>query len=225
MFQYWHGVCAETEGKPIMIEESIRVAVVAENPLARAGLQTLLTQQADCSVVGQLDGEIERLLDQLAVVQPDVIVWDVDWETDLDALATVRQAEYPILALIPDENLAEQLWEQNIGGILSRTTSIDVVVQALKTLILNLIVIDPTFRLQISPPTTTPTTLATPLTEREAQVLGLLVKGQSNKGIAYALGISDHTVKFHVNAIMTKLGAQSRTEAAVRATQMGLVSL
>ncbi len=208
-----------------MIEAAIRVVVIAENPLARAGLQTLFSQHPDCEVTGQLDGFIENLLDQLAVLQPDVVVWDVDWESDLDALSSTRAADYPILALIPDENLAERLWQLNIGGILPRSTNIAVMVAALKTLLLNLLVIDPRYRSIISPQNAIPPTLATPLTERESQVLGLLVQGLSNKGIAYALGISDHTVKFHINAIMTKLGAQSRTEAAVRATQLGLVSL
>ncbi len=63
------------------------------------------------------------------------------------------------------------------------------------------------------------------LTPREEEVLHLLADGLSNKAIALQLGISDHTVKFHVNAILGKLGAQSRTEAVVRATRMGLLVL
>jgi DNA-binding NarL/FixJ family response regulator len=68
-----------------------------------------------------------------------------------------------------------------------------------------------------------PSPLIEELTPRELEVLQLLVRGLSNKAIGFQLDISEHTVKFHVNAIMTKLSAQSRTEAAVRATQMGLV--
>jgi DNA-binding NarL/FixJ family response regulator len=63
------------------------------------------------------------------------------------------------------------------------------------------------------------------LTPRELEVLDLLAEGLSNKAIAHRLGISDHTVKFHVNAVMGKLGAQSRTEAVVRATRLGLILL
>ena len=63
------------------------------------------------------------------------------------------------------------------------------------------------------------------LTPRELQVLQLLAEGLPNRGIAQALGISEHTVKYHVNAILGKLGAQSRTEAVVRATRLGLIVL
>jgi two-component system nitrate/nitrite response regulator NarL len=63
------------------------------------------------------------------------------------------------------------------------------------------------------------------LTPREAEVLQLLSQGLPNKGIAQRLGISDHTVKFHVNAILGKLGVQSRGEAIVQAVRLGLVTL
>ncbi len=63
------------------------------------------------------------------------------------------------------------------------------------------------------------------LTPRELEVLQLLAEGLANKAIAQRLGVSDHTIKFHVNAILGKLGAQSRTEAVVRATRLGLIVL
>ena len=63
------------------------------------------------------------------------------------------------------------------------------------------------------------------LTPRETEVIQLIAEGMTNKAIAQQLDISAHTVKFHVNAIMNKLAAQSRTEAVVRATRMGLISL
>ena len=64
-----------------------------------------------------------------------------------------------------------------------------------------------------------------PLTPREIEVLELLAEGLPNKGIAARLGISDQTVKFHVAAIMGKLGASNRTDAVRRAVRRGLVSL
>ncbi len=63
------------------------------------------------------------------------------------------------------------------------------------------------------------------LTPRELEVLGLIGDGLPNKTIAGRLDISEHTVKFHVNAILGKLGAQSRTEAVTLATRMGLITL
>ena len=67
--------------------------------------------------------------------------------------------------------------------------------------------------------------LVEPLSGRELDVLRHLAEGLSNKEIARALDISEHTVKFHVNAILGKLSAQSRTEAVVRATRAGLILL
>ena len=63
------------------------------------------------------------------------------------------------------------------------------------------------------------------LTPREHEVLGLVAEGLPNKSIADHLSISEHTVRFHVNSIMSKLGAQSRTEAVTRATRLGLLLL
>ena len=67
--------------------------------------------------------------------------------------------------------------------------------------------------------------LVEPLSARELEVLRRMAEGLANKQIARELEISEHTVKFHVNAVLGKLGAQSRTEAVVRATRAGLILL
>jgi len=82
----------------------------------------------------------------------------------------------------------------------------------------------------LSPPpgglrSTPPGALGEPLTPRELEVLGLIADGLSSKEIARRLGISEHTVKFHVNTIMSKLGARSRTEAVVVAARLGLIPI
>jgi len=64
-----------------------------------------------------------------------------------------------------------------------------------------------------------------PLTPREQEVLGLLCLGLTNRAIAGRLAISEHTAKFHVNAVIAKLGVGSRTEAVVKAAHLGLVVL
>ncbi|HEY1336462.1 MAG TPA: response regulator transcription factor [Bryobacteraceae bacterium] len=66
---------------------------------------------------------------------------------------------------------------------------------------------------------------ADPLTPRELEVLEMLAEGLSNKLIAYRLSISDHTAKFHVNSILAKLNAGTRTEAVVRAVRLGLIKI
>ena len=65
--------------------------------------------------------------------------------------------------------------------------------------------------------------LEEPLTHRELEVMQQLSEGHTNREIAATLGITDHTVKFHVNSILEKLGADSRTEAVVRAARLGII--
>ncbi len=63
------------------------------------------------------------------------------------------------------------------------------------------------------------------LTAREQEVLQLMAQGLANKQIALSLGISDHTVKFHLSSLYSKLGSSSRTEAVKRGIELGLISL
>jgi DNA-binding NarL/FixJ family response regulator len=77
----------------------------------------------------------------------------------------------------------------------------------------------------LTPPTGTDETPVDPLTPRELEVLQLVAEGLTNRAIAFQLGISEFTVKFHINAILTKLDAQSRTEASIKAARLGLILL
>lgn len=92
---------------------------------------------------------------------------------------------------------------------------------------LGLKVLGPDLSTSFIPPVSEPFVYPTPsdITPREPEVLSLLAEGLPNKGIASHLGISEHTVNFHVNAILGKLGAQSRTEAVTLATRRGLIVL
>ena len=101
-------------------------------------------------------------------------------------------------------------------------------VAALQAALHGVAVLDPEFVTAVLPPMplaaeTLPELVE--LTPREQEVLTLLAEGLTNKAIAHQLAISDHTVKFHVNAILGKLNAQSRTEAVVQATRLGLLLL
>jgi len=94
----------------------------------------------------------------------------------------------------------------------------------LRAVALGLIVLDEAFARSYAP-AEPPAELTEPLTPRELEVLQRLTQGLSNKQIAQRLGVSEHTVKFHVNAILGKLGVQSRSEAIVQAVRLGLVVL
>jgi DNA-binding NarL/FixJ family response regulator len=110
--------------------------------------------------------------------------------------------------------------------LLSRDITGEGLEAALVTVMEGLAAIDPAMTAPILPPgSIVSPNLAEPLTAREMDVLRLMADGLPNKAIAVKLEISEFTVKFHVNAILGKLGAQSRTEAAMTAARLGLIPL
>ena len=206
---------------------NLRILIVAGDPLARAGLAALLTDQTHLTVVGQVavDGD---LISHISAYLPDVLLWDLGWNPAalLDRLADFTELGPPVLVLVPDDGYTSQVWATGVRGLLLREASAAAVAAALSGLAQGLVVLDATLaNVAVQSPIATPTPLSEPLTPRETEVLRRMAEGLSNKLIARDLAISEHTVKFHVNAIMGKLGAQSRTEAVVRATRAGLILL
>jgi DNA-binding NarL/FixJ family response regulator len=206
----------------------LRLLIVAKDPLTRAGLAAVLSQQDSVSVVGQVAGN-NNLLDDIDIYQPELVLFDLGWETDagLAQLAELQQIDLPVVVLLSDETAVTEVWNAGVQGLLLRNSDAEKIGAALHAAQLWLTVIDPKLvpALRANLPTPDTAELPDPLTPRETEVLQLLAQGLPNKGIALRLQISEHTVKFHVNAIMGKLGAQSRTEAVVRATQLGLILL
>ena len=138
----------------------------------------------------------------------------------------------PVLAIVSaDEhdsliNLLQVLRVFPQFALLLRDSDPDSIVAALDALAAGLSVIDPRLTgLLGAPARIQQEAFINPLTARENEVLQLLARGLTNRAIALELGITQHTVKFHVNAIMSKLDVQSRTEAVVRATQIGMIVL
>lgn len=198
-----------------MVAGLLRILVVGDNPLARAGLVAMLDGQVGCDVVGQMDTTHP---DQFELFAPDVVVWDGGWDTALDT-------NYPIAALVSDEATAQLVWTSGARGILPLTIEAEALALALQTIAQGLLVIDSQFVDSLLPTLESTAELVEDLTPREREVVQLLAEGLSNKAMAVQLGISEHTIKFHVTAIMGKLNAQSRTEAAIRAARLGLISL
>jgi DNA-binding NarL/FixJ family response regulator len=210
-----------------------RVLIVADDPLTRTGLAAILAERPECTVVGQIAGDATAGVDlvaELDVYRPDVLVWDLGWDPTLglERLADLNDARFPVVTLLADETQAADAWTTAARGLLLRDASAENLVAALLAVAQGLVVLDPALAATMLPdesqqPGSLP--LTEELTPRETEVLQLLAEGLPNKTIAHRLDISEHTVKFHVNAIMGKLGAQSRTEAVVRATRLGLILL
>ena len=131
-----------------------------------------------------------------------------------------------MLALVPDEAAGELALAAGARGLLFRDAAPSPLLAALQAVARGLAVFEPALSpVRPTPRATTPTTTPEAPTPREREVLALRAEGLSNKAIADRLEISEHTAKFHVNAVLAKLGVQRRTEAVVRAARLGLVTL
>ncbi len=200
--------------------------VIAEDPLARAGVAALLADHAECDVVGA-SGE-EDLELGLEASHPDALVWDLGWDPApaLERLAHLGELALPIVVLLPDATSAREASDAGASGLLLRTVDGSTLVGALQAVVQGLMVLDPTLAPYLALARDVEReAVAQELSPRELEVLRLVAEGLPNKSVAQRLGISEHTVKFHVNAILGKLDAQSRTEAVMRAMRLGLIPL
>lgn len=207
--------------------KSLSLLLVSDDPLARAGLAYLLTEQLPYHITEQVNSQ--TWLDSSdfeGEVLPDAVVWDVGWEFP-PSISELELSDLPVLALVSDAELAAETWSAGIRAIVRRDVEPELLEAALQAVVRGLAVLEPIFVAQLSAVMMAggETGLQENLTPRELEVLKLLAEGKTNKAIAQQLEVSNHTIKFHVNALMGKLNAQSRTEAVVRATRLGLIAL
>jgi DNA-binding NarL/FixJ family response regulator len=203
----------------------VRVVIIADNPLARLGLAALLADQPGYSVVGQIAGEVGSLAD-LDFFKPDILIWDLDWDvrSTLERLADLKSSRPPIVALLADDSSAGEAWGAGVQAILRRDADGETLAAALRAVLQGLVVMDSGLAASVTARDRAFAPSDIELTAREREVLQLLAEGLPNKTIAQRLAVSEHTVKFHVNALMGKLSAQSRTEAVTRAARLGLIT-
>jgi two-component system, NarL family, nitrate/nitrite response regulator NarL len=211
------------------LDQPRRIAIVSAYPALRAGLRALLTGEG-LSVVGEADsldaflGEGEVGAVEAVVVDPSAADVAALLETGAD-LGGLRPLVLGPIAQ-PDRlgvAMAGRAW-----GYVPRDANAGLLAGAARAIAGGLVAIEPTLA---------PSLAAAPLrtgeedgsvddlTGREREVLSLVAAGLANKQIAQRLKISEHTVKFHVAAILAKLGAQSRTEAGYLAARRGLIAL
>lgn len=202
---------------------SPRLALVSEDPLARGALARALSDQAEGWTVVAAGTQVE--LESARGEPPDVVLWDTGLRLEEGAAPDLGA---PVLALVSDEAAGELALGAGAKGLLFRDVAPGMLGAALHAVARGLTVFEPGLsQVRAAPRSTAPSGAPGPdtLTPREREVLGLLAEGLSNKAIADRLDISEHTAKFHVNAVLAKLGVQRRTEAVVRAARMGLVTL
>jgi DNA-binding NarL/FixJ family response regulator len=202
--------------------EEVRVLVVSEDPLVRSGLASLLAGQAGIVVEGQTNPE--ELPVEAGLGGAEVAVWDAGTgSSSLERLGETASRDLTVLAVLADERQTAEALGAGARGVVLRDVGATRLAAAVRAVAEGLMVLDAVAAESVLRPRPVPPAAVEHLTPREQEVLQLLAQGLSNKLIAGRLGISDHTVKFHVNAILGKLGAQSRTEAIAQAARLGLV--
>jgi NarL family two-component system response regulator YdfI len=212
----------------------IRVLIVASSSISQSGLENLLRASTSLQVVRVLS-DFVQLSENLEELQPDVLIAEItgqDRTLPDEILKLSEEAPVAIILLVEDANTERDVeaFRNGVRAVLPRNMSPGGIVAAVEAVGAGLAVLLPegletlwrestASHRAIAPP------LVEALTPREIEVLGMMVEGWGNKEISTRLGISEHTVKFHVASIMGKLNASSRTEAVTSGIRHGLIML
>ncbi|SDS58743.1 DNA-binding response regulator, NarL/FixJ family, contains REC and HTH domains [Friedmanniella luteola] len=208
----------------------IRVLIVDDHAIVRGGLAALLGTAADLDVVGQAaDGEeAVRLVEEL---EPDVVLMDLSMP-GMDGVQATRAllGRRPAVHVLVLTSMSEQRWilealEAGAEGYLLKHSEPEAILAAVREVVAGGSPLDPkAARVLLTQRHQAPVTgtSVSPLTDREEEVLAMVVDGLPNKLVARRLGISERTVKAHLTSIFQRLGVTDRTQAALWAQRRGL---
>jgi DNA-binding NarL/FixJ family response regulator len=209
----------------------IRILIADDHPIVREGLTAVLETQPDFAIVGAAASGTAAV-ERAAELRPDVILLDLALP-ELDGVAALRQirAADPgahviiFTAFDTDERILAAV-QAGAQGYLLKGAPREELFQAIRVVHSGGSLLQPVVAARLLRQFSgAAAALPEQLTERELEVLRQLAKGRQNKEIATELWISERTVKFHVSAILAKLGVGNRTEAVSKAAQLGLVEL
>jgi DNA-binding NarL/FixJ family response regulator len=205
--------------------ETVRLMIVDDHHIVRQGLAALLTTMPGLEVIAEASSG-EQAIEMYRTHQPDVTLMDLRMQhgNGVEAIRSIR-AEFPLARIIVlttfdgDEDIFRAL-QAGARGYLLKGSDIDELVSAITAVHSGKSRIPAPVAERLAERMSNPV-----LTERETDVLKLIVGGNSNKEIASALFISEATVKTHINNLLGKLGVTDRTQAATTALQRGIVHL
>jgi DNA-binding NarL/FixJ family response regulator len=208
-----------------------RVLVAAPSSVIRAGLEAIVRTDSSMEVVGSTT-DLQSVTRQSDELRPDVVLLELERGIDpVPAPPFGARSDLPALVLLADDpDGAEAVEALRFGAraVLPRDAQPEEILTAIQAAAAGLVVLHLEAAGAVVPRLGV---IAHPasngqgeaLTAREIEVLGMLAEGAGNKNIARRLGISEHTVKFHVGSILSKLNASSRTEAVTIGIRQGLI--
>jgi DNA-binding NarL/FixJ family response regulator len=203
----------------------VKILIVDDHPIMRVGIAALISSSKEMECVGQA-GTGEEAIQQHDALKPDVTLMDLRLPgiSGVETIRRIRQtspdARIIVLTTYEGDEDIHQAMEAGASGYLVKGLPQEMLVNAVRRVHAG--------GRYLPPPMSQALAARTPdsnLSTRERQVLALVAKGNSNKEIAVALGITEATVKCHVSVILMRLNASDRTQAVVTALQRGLIHL
>jgi two-component system, NarL family, response regulator LiaR len=208
--------------------QPIRVMLVDDHTMVRRGLATFLRVFDDLQLVGEADSG-EAAIQLCSDVLPDVILMDMALPK-MDGAAATRairrqfpQVQIMILSSFKEGTLIKKALEAGAIGYLLKDVSADDLVRAIRAAHAGRATLSPEAAQSLVETANLPPAPGLDLTEREREVLVLMIEGLNNVQIAGRLTVSPSTIKSHVSNILSKLGVASRTEAVTLALRTGIV--
>src|ERR1700688_518336 len=207
---------------------AIRIAVATTSAVRRAGLESIVRGHADFHLAGSF-AALASLVSFARSTELDVMVIDSDSIRDL-LLDPAPNAAIVLLTEVSDARSISLLLRSGVRAILSRESDPDDVLSAIYAAYDGLVLLSTATAESLAAfygdlPLEVEEELSEEITSREIGVLRMLAEGLVKKDIAARLGISEHTVKFHISSILDKLGASTRTEAVTLGIRRGLIPI
>jgi len=209
-------------------QRRIRVLVVDDHAVVRSGIEYSLLALDDIVLVGSVasGAEAVRVCSRL---DPDVILMDM-MMPEMDGVAATREvlrccphAQVIALTSFQEGDLVQRALQAGAISYLLKDVGMEELAQAIRSAASGHAILAPGAVKALAEAAKQPRELGYDLTEREREVLGLIVDGKSNAEIAEILSVSLSTARFHVSTILSKLGATNRAEAAALAVRHDLV--
>lgn len=207
----------------------IRVMLVDDHTMVRRGLATFLKVYDDLQLAGEAENG-EAAIQLCAEVMPDVILMDMSMPVMDGATAThaIRQ-QFPQIQVIAltsfkEGKVIQKALEAGAIGYLLKDVSADDLARAIRAAYVGRVTLSPEAAQALVETANLPPVPGLDLTEREREVLTLMIEGLNNTQIAGRLTVSPSTIKSHVSHVLSKLGVTSRTEAVTLALRNGIGS-